>query len=169
MAASFTRRVFPPRRSSPPLLLQPTPPSNASAGAGTGATPVHLLLMFCFCALSANVELADASDRSLCFKMPPANTVVVKPELLTDAAKVGWRRRRWILLGTSASRPSLHAFNCGARCRYDQKYMVYTVPIIFCLGHTERGRERESRATLREVPRARHRHGPGGGVHVWNW
>lgn len=82
-----------------------------------GATPVHLLVMFFFCALSANVEPAAASDRSLCFKMPPANTVVIKPELLTDAAKVWWRRRGRTLLGSSASRPSLHTFNCGARCR----------------------------------------------------
>jgi hypothetical protein len=90
MTASFTRRASQPRRS-PPLL--PLPPSGTSAGAGVAtlvhATLVHLPLLLLLSLLSAHVAPAAASDRSLCFKMPDAATLVVKPELVADAAKVG--------------------------------------------------------------------------------
>ena len=92
MTAAFTRRVSQqPWRLSRRLSLSRHDNTGAGVGA-VGATAVHLpVLFFFFITLSVHVAPTVASDRSLCFKMPPANTMVLKPELMTDASKV-WRR-----------------------------------------------------------------------------
>ena len=51
-----------------------------------GRAAVSLLVLLL--SLASGLGRAAASDRSLCFKLPPADSLVVKPELATDAAEV---------------------------------------------------------------------------------
>lgn len=95
MTPSYLPRASPRRRRRSPPLVPLLPPTASLA------TLVSLLL-----SQSVNLKPAVASDRSLCFKMPPADTLVVKPELMTDAVKVWTRETERASLARLRRRPA---------------------------------------------------------------
>jgi hypothetical protein len=79
--------------------------ARAGAGAGVRAALAPLLSLACLLVLALVPAPVRATDRSLCFIMPPADTLVVKPEIIIDADKAGMRRPRTFDTPASVSRP----------------------------------------------------------------